>query len=207
MKTAHLEEAFRKAGFELDEERAEKFRLYLDLLQKWNKKHNLIASSTAEDIVNRHFLDSLSLVKCFKDLRVEWIDRRIADVGSGAGFPGCPLKIYLREFKLFLIESSQKKCAFLQHLKVFIREDWELLCKRAEEVRDSFDIVLARALGKFEEIAPLLERLSTGYVFVMKGKEIEEKWVRELGYSPFEVSLPGLPRYFILHKRLSPPSR
>lgn len=201
-----LIEVFKEAGFELDREREEKFKLYLELLLRWKRKHNLTSAKTEEEIIRRHFLDSLSLVQCFRDLKVRWKGKRIADVGSGAGFPGCPLKIYLSDFNLYLIESSHKRCAFLQHLRAITGEDWEVICKRAEEVEEKFDIVVTRALGRFEDITEILERLSEELVFVMKGRELDQRWISSLGYSPYRVNIPGLPEYFILYKRLSPPS-
>jgi len=126
-----------------------------------------------EDIVRRHFLDSLSLAKCFEDLSVGWKGKNIVDVGSGAGFPGVPLKIYLKDFNLFLIESVGKKCSFLEFLKIKLDLQWTVICERAEEIDRRFHIAASRALGKFEEIVPLLEGLATEWVFVMKGKEID----------------------------------
>jgi len=193
-----MREIFREAGFELEEEDLKRFEIYLEVLKRWNKVHNLTAIEKDEEIVKRHFIDSLSLAKCFLDLGIDWRRKDLADVGSGAGFPGVPLKIYLKEFNLFLIESVGKKCSFLEYLKVRLDLDWEVICDRAERVERKFYIVVARALGEFEEIRPLLENLSERYVFVMKGRDIKKEWKK--GYNVYEVKIRGLPRSYILYR-------
>ena len=202
-----IEKILRRSGFEPDGEVIIKFAEYLKILKKWNRTHNLTSLTSDRDIITRHFLDSLSLARCFQELGVEWRGKNLADVGTGAGFPGCPLKIYLKDINLFLIESSYKKCAFLEYLKTAIGEEWKVICKRAEEVRDRFDIVVSRALGEFEEVCHLLEGLSERYVFVMKGRELGRKWMEDLGYKAYSVRIKGLPEYYILYKEVSPPSR
>ncbi len=201
-----IEEILKRSGFEPDGETIGKLAEYLKILKKWNRTHNLTSLTSDRDIIIRHFLDSLSLVRCFEDIGVDWYGKRVADVGTGAGFPGCPLKIYIKDIKLFLIESSHKKCSFLEYLKTAIGEDWKVICKRAEEVRDRFDIVVSRALGEFEEVRPILEGLSEKYVFVMKGKELDSKWLDSYGYRAYRVRIKGLPEYYILYKEISPPS-
>lgn len=191
-----------EAGFRLSEEDLWRFEIYLKELKRWNKVHNLTSIEEDEEIVRRHFLDSLSLARCFEDLGVEWKGKDLADVGSGAGFPGIPLKIYLKDFNLFLIESVGKKCSFLEFLKVKLTLNWTVLCRRAEDVDRKFHIAFSRALGKFEDVAPLLERLATEWVFIMKGKEVDWGSVKSFGYEAYEVNIKGLPESYILWKRL-----
>ncbi len=198
-----IEKTFSSAGFELGEEDVNRFLTYLEELKRWNRVHNLTALTDDEDIVKRHFLDSLSPVRCFEELGVDWRGRTVADVGSGAGFPGVPLKIYLKDIKLFLIEAVAKKCSFLEYLKVKLGLDWTVLCERAERLDRKFDIVVSRAMGEFEEISPLLERLSRGFVFVMKGRELKPEWTEKLGYRTCRVELRGIPPSYILWKRVS----
>ncbi len=197
-----LEEIFSRAGFDLDREDIERFHTYLKILKKWNRVHKITSITDDKEIAIRHFLDSLSLVRAFEDLKVEWKGSSVADVGSGAGFPGVPLKIVLKDIDLTLIESVGKKCSFLEYLKVNLRMDWKVVCKRAEGVTDQYDIVVARALGEFEDIAPLLERLSKGYVFVLKGAQLKESWLEDMGYRAWEVRLPHLPKTYILWKKV-----
>jgi len=197
-----IREIFSEAGFELTEDDIERFRIYLEELKRWNRVHNLTAVRGDEDIVRRHFLDSLSLARCFLDLGVDWRGKDVVDVGSGAGFPGVPLKIYLKDINLYLIESVGKKCSFLEFLKVKLDLDWHVVCKRAESVSRKFHIAVSRALGRFDEVAPLMEALASEWVFVMKGKDVDRKRTGDLGYELYEVNIKGLPRSYILWKRL-----
>ncbi|RLJ71233.1 16S rRNA m(7)G-527 methyltransferase [Hydrogenivirga caldilitoris] len=194
---------FSEAGFKLSPEDVEKFGVYLVELKKWNRVHNLTSLKRDEDIIRKHFLDSLSLVNCFREVNVDWKGKSIADVGSGAGFPGVPLKIYLKDVNLFLIESVSKKCSFLEYLKVRLELDWTVLCQRAEEVDTKFDIVVSRAMGEFEEVYRILERLARDYVFVMKGKELKSEWIQELKYNACKAEIKGLPPSYILWKKLN----
>ena len=193
---------FEQSGFKLSQEQAKQFHTFLKELKKWNRVHNLTALREDKDIVVRHFIDSLSLTACFEELGIDWRGRSIADVGTGAGFPGVPLKIYLRNFNLFLIESVSKKCSFLEVLKVKLGLKWNVLCKRAEEVEQRFDIVLARAMGEFEQVHSILEKLSSRYVLVMKGVYIKEEWVDKLGYEAIELKRSKLPPSKVLWKRV-----
>jgi 16S rRNA (guanine527-N7)-methyltransferase len=196
-----LEDIFSEAGLKLSEEDLKRFETYLSELKRWNKVHNLTSLKRERDIILRHFLDSLSLAVCFSELGIDWKEKDIADVGSGAGFPGVPLKIYLKDFNLFLIESVSKKCSFLEFLKLRLGLEWTVICNRAQEVNRRFHIVVSRAMGEFEEVYPILEELSESFIFVMKGKRIKEEWL-ELGYNLYEVRLRGLPRSYILWKKL-----
>ena len=202
MDRERIAEIFEEHRFKLSEETAHLFSLYLNELLRWNRVHNLTSVREPEEIVRRHFVDSLSLLDCFSEAGARWRGNEVADVGSGAGFPGVPLKIYLRDFKLYLIESVSKKCSFLEFLKVRLGLEWEVICKRAEEVDRKFDIVISRAMGEFEDIYPILESLSKGYVFVMKGERVSERWKRELGYRACRTKVPKLPPSYVLWKRL-----
>ncbi len=155
--------------------------------------HNLTSIEEDEEIVIRHFLDSVSLKLCMeeKGLRVEGLS--LCDVGSGAGFPGVPLKIYYQDrIKLTLVERVAKKCSFLEYLKVRLGIEYRVLCKDAGSVEETFDVVVCRALGKLEEILPILQRLSKGYVMVMKGKEVPQ------GYDHCRISLRDIRESYIL---------
>jgi len=131
-----LRDVFASAGFLIGEEEAEKFTVYLAELKRWNRVHNLTAVKDDEGIVRRHFIDSLTLALCFEDLGIPWRGKSLADVGSGAGFPGVPLKIHLKSLELTLIESSSKRCSFLEFLRIRLGVDFRVLCKRAEEVEE-----------------------------------------------------------------------
>jgi len=198
-----IKELFRRENLSLSEEQARKFEVYLRELLKWNRVHNLTAIKEPEEIIKRHFVESVSLIRCFEEANLDWKGKEFADIGTGAGFPGVPLKIYLGDVRLFLVEASSKKCSFLEYLKVKLNEEYEVLCERAENLNRSFDVVLSRALGEFEEVYELLESLSKGYVFVMKGKEIKREWIEELGYNLCELKLSFMPRTYVLWKAKS----
>ncbi|MDW8032358.1 MAG: 16S rRNA (guanine(527)-N(7))-methyltransferase RsmG [Aquificaceae bacterium] len=185
-------ETFSRNGFELSEQQVKHFSLYLQELKRWNRVHNLTALKEDRDIVVRHFLDSLTVSLCLKEKGVEVGGLKLCDVGSGAGFPGVPLKIYYGDLiELTLIEAVAKKCSFLEYLKTRLGLSYRVLCKEAQSVKERFDLVVSRALGKLENILPLLLGLSERYVLVMKGSEPEE------GYQHCRIELPDVRGYIL----------
>src|SRR3990172_9014253 len=102
-------------GFDLTPAQIAAFRTYAAALAEWNEKFNLTAIKNPVDVEVKHFLDSLS---CLLAFRIQHASRafRIVDVGTGAGFPGIPLKIVCPEMKLTLVESVGKKVTFLEHV-------------------------------------------------------------------------------------------
>ncbi len=177
---------FKEEGFPLDEEGEKKFKIYLEELIRWNKVHNLVSYKSEEELVRRHFINSLEGLRVLKSLG-EFLNKSFADVGAGAGFPSLPLKIYLKDIRLTLIESNQKRCSFLEYLKVKMGEDYKVLCSRVEEVKEKFDFVLCRALGKLEEIDPKLMKICKGYIIIWKGEGAKEKMGYKVLYDKFLV--------------------
>ena len=107
---ALLRDCCEQMGVSLGEKETEQFMTYLSLLLEWNEKMNLTAITEPREVVLKHFADCLSLVPC-----VEWRDgMRVIDVGTGAGFPGIPVKIACPEIELTLLDSLQKRIGFLQ---------------------------------------------------------------------------------------------
>lgn len=153
------------------------FEKYLNTLLKWNRVYNLTSIRKREDILTKHFFDSLTLVKLFESIRIDVEGKDIADFGSGAGFPGVPMKIYFPNINLSLIESVGKKCIFLEMLKRELMIDYEVLCERAEDVDKKFDIVLSRATGETFDVLKVAKSLlkEGGIIVVMKGKQVEEE--------------------------------
>ncbi len=123
---------------------------YINILLRWNRKINLTSVRKPEEIVTRHFGESLFAARHLFTESAEPA-LRVIDVGSGAGFPGLPLKIYAPAIRLTLIESHQRRAAFLSEV---IRElklrDVEVFAGRAENFAGDADLVTMRAVEKFE---------------------------------------------------------
>lgn len=160
----------------LSEKAVAQLARYLELILEYNQKLNLTGIETEEGIVIKHFLDSLS---AYQFLKNNWF---IADFGSGMGCPGIPLKIVRPSLKLILLESHQKKSAFLNLVVRNLNlENTRAIAQRAEDknfqmnFRGQLDAVLARAFGKLDLILKLSEPyLKTGgRVIVYKGPQIE----------------------------------
>jgi len=144
---------FESFGLRVFSDARDKFSIYLAELISWNEKINLISVKSAEEIYYRHFGDSLAGLKAISgDPGVSY---RTIDIGTGAGFPGIPLKIAMPNLKLTLLESITKKCAFLEELTGKLGfQDVIIINDRAENIgqlgahRASYDIVLSRAVTK-----------------------------------------------------------
>lgn len=138
--------------FGLSEDKISKFERYLDLLLEWNEKFNLTAITDKDEIEEKHFIDSIELVKYF-DLK----NKTLLDVGSGAGFPGIPLAIVEPSLQITLLESNGKRVRFLNEVvKELGLKNVLIIQGRAEELgtREKYDIVTARAV---KELNVLLE--------------------------------------------------
>lgn len=130
---------------------------YLDLLVKWNHKINLTAEKDPDSILKRHVFDSLQYSRVLKP------DFRVMDIGSGAGFPGIPLKIIFPEMPLLLVESQRKRCSFMETV---VRElelvQSEVINVRAEDIptarEGQFDAVIFRAVSSLKQCLTLGER-------------------------------------------------
>lgn len=148
----------RQFQMELSKHQIHQYQQYVSLLQEWNEKINLTAITEEKEIVERHFIDSLTclLVPIF------WLNIRVLDIGTGAGFPGIPIKILRPDLDLYLIETIGKKAQFLEALIHELKlEGVTILKDRAEdlahqqEYRETFDVVISRALAKLPVAAEL----------------------------------------------------
>jgi 16S rRNA (guanine527-N7)-methyltransferase len=148
--------------------------MYIDILQHWNARINLTAIRNEEEIVTRHFGESLfAATHLFPPPVVKEDDRpeagspkpeaRVADVGSGAGFPGIPIKLWAPNIALTLIESNQKKATFLREVARSLTLTYiNIQNIRAETLPLSgFDVVTLRAVERFEAILPTAAGLVT----------------------------------------------
>lgn len=131
----------------LDDVQLRKIELYLDLLLKWNAKMNLTAIRDPDEIVRRHFGESLFAAEQLAPAEAS----TLIDVGSGAGFPGLPIKLVAPQLAVTLIESQQKKVAFLRELaRALHLEKTTVFPHRAEKLKLKAQIVTMRAVEKFE---------------------------------------------------------
>lgn len=168
-------------GISLNVFQVKQFDMFLNNLKFFNRKINLTSITEDEDIVKKHFLDSLSIVKT----GLIKPNQQIIDIGAGAGFPGLPLKIAIPGIELVLLESNNKKTLFLDIMtKKLSLQGVSIVNDRAELFgqgigREKFDIALGRAISKLsvliEYAIPLLRK--DGYLLAMKSKT-EEKEVQ-----------------------------
>ncbi len=161
-------EEFQKT-FNVSRETLDRFQIYEDLLKKWQKKINLVAPSTVNDIWMRHFADSAQLYN--------YIDANddIADIGAGAGFPGMVLAI-MGHKKITLIESDQRKCIFLKEVARQTDVDVEIINRRIEDVDRKFDLVTARALADLDALLGFADHLSlNGKALFLKGQKADNE--------------------------------
>lgn len=154
MELAKLKELLHDYKVELTDKMVQQFLEYQELLSEWNEKINLTALSK-EEYIEKHFYDSLLLVKAFN-----FSNQKVMDVGTGAGFPGIPLKIVFPSLSLTLLEPTAKRCVFLTEVVNRLGlENVAIVNKRAEDLdvsyRNSFDVVAARAVAALNIILEL----------------------------------------------------
>jgi len=204
-------------SLELNGLQLEQFLLYRQELLDWNTRINLTAITDPEEILIKHFLDSLSLLIAYDRPGV-----RLLDIGSGAGFPGLVLKIVRPDWRVTLLEATGKKVTFLRHMiEILQLTGAEAMHGRAEELahqaeyRTSFDVVTARAVASLPtllEYAAPFSRVGGQIILPKKGSLAEElaqgkRAARQVGAvlkDDVPVTLPGLEdgrRLFVWEQR------
>ena len=188
-----LREIFLSNNIEVTDRQLQQFEKYADLLIEWNEKFNLTSITGREDIYVKHFYDSI-LPSLYRDLKGS-----LADVGSGAGFPGIPLKIMYPDLEVTLIEPTGKRCTFLNEVISQLSLDKiTVVNMRSEDyARENvrFDFVTARAVAELNILTELCLPLvkTDGHFIVMKGpkayQELENasRAIRVLGGTVREV--------------------
>jgi len=160
----------RELGVELCSSQCERLERFLQLLQRWNRTHNLTAITRTDKIVSRHLLDSLSLAGELPAAPV----LRILDAGSGAGLPGLPLAIALPAHRFTLVDAVGKKCAFITQACLQLAvTNVEVSHARLEQLHGlQFDVIVSRALGSLADFASLTSHLLApqGRWIAMKGQ-------------------------------------
>lgn len=167
-----------KLQIELNEEQIGKFYDYMNLLIEWNEKINLTAITEPKEIIIKHFVDSLTISKNIK------AGAQVIDVGTGAGFPGIPLKIYRDDIEIVLLDSLNKRINFLNDVieKISLTKI-STVHGRAEELghnkkyREEFDVSTSRAVANMailsEYLIPFVK--INGIVIMMKGSEVKQE--------------------------------
>ena len=167
-----------KIGIKLNLEEIENLYKFMDLLLEWNEKINLTAITKPEDIILKHFIDSITIKKYVEN------KDKVLDMGTGAGFPGIPLKIISSDTNFTLVDSLNKRIIFLNEVCDKLKLDKiENIHARAEELakyknyREQYDIVTSRAVAR---LASLVEYMLPfvkvgGSCICMKGSNVEEE--------------------------------
>jgi 16S rRNA (guanine527-N7)-methyltransferase len=190
----NLTEGAAALGIALAPEQQRKLVAHLDLLDEWGTRMNLTAIRDRPSQVTKHLLDSLSVLPYLRG-------ERIADVGSGAGFPGIPLAVLTPERHYTLIESTGKKCRFLEHVRDALQlGNVEVAQSRAEAWKPSqrYDTVIARAVGPVADLIKYAGPLVAGggRLLAMKGRYPEDELAAKLNgwkvVTVHRLTVPGL---------------
>lgn len=175
-----MKKACESENLSYNEETHKLFIEYMELLKEWNEKINLTAIKEDEEIFKKHFIDSIKILK-INEIRNA---KSIIDIGTGAGFPGIPLKIMLTETKITLLDSLNKRVNFLQNVinKLGLK-NIEAIHGRAEEVakernyREKYDIVVSRAVASLPVLSEFcIPYIKIGGCFIaMKGPSVDDE--------------------------------
>ncbi len=213
------QQAYELVGIRLTRAQLAALEKYEQILMEWNTRFNLTAIRSPQEVRTRHFLDSLTCLIAMRDTPAD----RVVDVGTGAGFPGIPLKIACPVMRLMLVESVGKKADFCRHVvDVLGLEGVDIVQERAEELgqssshREHYDWALGRAVAVMPVLAEYLLPLVRvgGRILAMKGAsgpaeaQSAENALRLLGghlRSLVPVALPGVAeeRYLIIAEKIA----
>lgn len=185
-----IKEYANEIGILLENKQINQFYQYMELLLEWNEKINLTAITEPEEIILKHFVDSMTIAK--------YIDKNVTliDVGTGAGFPGIPLKIMREDIEITLLDSLNKRINFLDEvIKQLELTKIQTIHSRVEEFgqnkkyRENFDYATSRAVANLSTLAEYLMPLVKlkGTCISMKGSKVEE----ELQQSEKAISVLG----------------
>ena len=191
-----LKSGLAELGITPSDEQIKAFMTYLSELKKWNKAYNLTGLANDEDIIIKHFLDSLLYLKAIPQGALH-----VADIGTGAGFPGIPITIVRPEIEMYLIDPSGKKAVFLRHIIWQLQlKKIEVIEKRIEELKVNqelpfaVDIAVTRALFDVSEFirkaSPIVK--PGGILILNKGPKAPEE-VAKLRNVSYELMTVGLP--------------
>lgn len=181
-----LERDLELQGISLTVEIIDQLFMYLEMLEEWNRIHNLTGVKDPKEWVSKHILDSLSIMPYLKG-------QRILDVGTGAGLPGIPLALAMPKCSFVLLDSNQKKITFVQHVILSLGlNNAEAVCLRVQSYKPDhlFNYVISRAYASVNDFI-----LSAGHCLAPKGKLLAMKGKKDsillqnlaLGYTVEEI--------------------
>lgn len=185
-----LEEKLKLIDINISETEIENFKIYMELLLEWNEKINLTAITNEDDMILKHFIDSLTIKKYMSE------NEKIIDIGTGAGFPGIPLAIMNKNNEITLMDSLNKRIVFLNDVIDKLKlTNVKAIHSRAEELarnktyREKYDVAVSRAVANLSTLVEyMLPFVSVGGKCIcMKGPNIEEELknaknaIKELG--------------------------
>ncbi|MDD3383337.1 MAG: 16S rRNA (guanine(527)-N(7))-methyltransferase RsmG [Bacilli bacterium] len=197
----------KEKGLELNKSKEEKFLLYYNFLVQENNKYNLTSLVSFDDVFEKHFYDSLSIM-----FNYNISDLKVLDVGSGAGFPSMPLKIFNESIKLDILDSTSKKMLFIEQLAKRLKLDGvKTIISRAEEYKDKkYDLVLTRGVAKLNVLLEIIaDLIKDDAIFVaMKGSSYKDELnesqnaMKILGFILQDIQEVKLPFSNIIHYNL-----
>lgn len=180
MNAQQFQHMLQEKGISLSSEQLQQFERYYELLVEWNEKMNLTAITDKEEVYLKHFFDSITAA-FYHDFSQPL---SLCDVGAGAGFPSIPLKICFPDLKVTIVDSLQKRITFLNQLaaelnlkNVAFYHDRAETFGRRDDIRESFDIVTARAVARLSVLSELcIPLVKVGGAFIaMKGAAAQEE--------------------------------
>ena len=167
-----------KISTKITQKQIDYFYQYMNILLEWNKKMNLTAIIEEKDVILKHFIDSITVNQYLQE------EDKIMDIGTGAGFPGIPLKILNSQKEFILVDSLNKRIQFLEEVKKELElSNLTLIHSRVEDLakdnnyRESSDVVVSRAVANLRVLVEyMLPFAKTGGIIIcMKGPNIEEE--------------------------------
>jgi len=184
-----LKAGLESLGFVPEQQPCDHYLAYVELLSKWNQAYNLTAVKRPEDMLQRHVLDSLSVISFIKG-------NRCLDVGTGPGLPGMILALAQAEAHWILLDSNQKKVRFLRHVKIELEvSNVEIVQSRIKSYKPEmeFDTVICRAFAPLNRMLEQTKHLITqdNQLLAMKGKQVSDE-IDKLGEHEFLINVSNL---------------